>query len=100
MRRGAEAFSARIALTELAEKSLDVQYYIWEGDTTGRILAERLARAADRGVHVRILLDDINMGDDDAVAALDFHQNIELRVFNPFANRSAKLLDFWSIWGA
>jgi putative cardiolipin synthase len=52
IRRGRKAFTSRIALTEMAEKSLDVQYYIWEEDTTGRILAERLIRAADRGVRV------------------------------------------------
>jgi putative cardiolipin synthase len=52
IRYGRQAFTARIALTALAEKSLDVQYYIWEEDTTGRILAERLIRAADRGVRV------------------------------------------------
>jgi putative cardiolipin synthase len=49
MRYGHEAFTARIALADLAQKSIDVQYYIWEADATGRILAERLTRAAERG---------------------------------------------------
>jgi phosphatidylserine/phosphatidylglycerophosphate/cardiolipin synthase-like enzyme len=52
LREGREAFTARIALTDLAEKSLDLQYDIWEQDATGHILAERLVRAADRGVRV------------------------------------------------
>jgi putative cardiolipin synthase len=95
LRYGRQAFTSRIAMTELAEKSLDLQYYIWEEDATGRILAERLLRAADRGVRVRILVDDINLGGRDAfVAALDAHPNIEIRIFNPFAHRGARIFDF------
>ena len=95
IRYGRPAFTARIALTELAEMSLDLQYYIWETDATGRILAERLIRAADRGVRVRLLIDDINLaGRDTNVAAMDAHPNIAIRVFNPFANRDAPLFDF------
>ena len=93
---GRRAFTSRIAMTELAEKTLDLQYYIWDEDATGRVLAERLVRAADRGVRVRILVDDLTLkGHRDAViAALDAHPNIEVRLFNPFANRSLKLLGF------
>lgn len=95
IRRGREAFTDRIALTELAEKSLDLQYYLWDDDATGRILAERLIRAADRGVRVRVLVDDIGLaGRDAAVAALDAHPNIEVRVFNPFARRDSRFFDF------
>jgi len=86
IRHGRQAFTARVALTDLAEKSLDLQYYIWEGDETGRILAERLVRAADRGVRVRVLLDDINMAADAPIAALlDTHPNIEIRIFTRVA---------------
>ena len=89
------AFTSRIVLTDLAEKSIDLQYYIWEADVTGWILAERLIRAADRGVRVRILVDDINLsGRDESVASMDAHPNIEIRVFNPFARRKARFLDF------
>ena len=92
---GRRAFTARIAMTELAEKTLDLQYFIWDVDTTGRILAERLVRAADRGVRVRILVDDLNLeGRDAGIAALDAHPNIEIRIFNPFAHRSGQALDF------
>ena len=95
IRQPRPAFTSRVALTELAEKTLDLQYYIWEPDSTGRILAERLLRAADRGVRVRLLVDDITLaGRDAAVASLDAHANIEIRVFNPFAHRKARALDF------
>lgn len=92
---GSRAFTARIAMTELAEKTLDIQTFDWEADATGRILAERLVRAADRGVRVRILVDDLHLeGRDAVVAALDAHPNIEIRLFNPFAHRSGHALDF------
>ena len=97
---GRRAFTARIAMTELAEKTLDVQYFSWDADATGRILAERLVRAADRGVRVRILVDDLNLKGRDAVlAALDAHPKIEIRLFNPFVHRSAHLLDFIADFG-
>jgi putative cardiolipin synthase len=98
---GRRAFTSRIAMTELAEKTLDLQYFIWDEDATGRILAERLIHAADRGVRVRILVDDLNLkGQRDAVImALDAHPNVEVRIFNPFANRSWKLLGFLTDFG-
>ena len=95
IRYGRPAFTSRVALTDLAEKTLDVQYYIWEADATGRLLADRLLRAADRGVRVRLLLDDLTTaGRDDLIAAMDAHPNIEILIFNPFANREARALDF------
>jgi len=95
IRYGQPALAARIALADLAEKSLDVQYYIWEADATGRILTERLVRAADRGVKVRVLVDDINLSGRDAhIAALDAHPGIEIRIFNPFKYRRFRVLDF------
>ena len=95
IRHGRQAFTSRAALTELAQKTLDLQYYIWEQDATGRLLAERVLQAADRGVRVRVLLDDMNFKGRDAIlAALDAHPNIEVRVFNPFALRGARGLEF------
>lgn len=95
VRDGRTAFTARIAMAELAERTLDLQYYIWEEDKTGRLLAERVVRAADRGVRVRLLLDDINFaGRDPVIAALDAHPNIEIRMFNPLAHRRARIFDF------
>jgi len=93
--RGRQGFTARIAMTELAEKTLDLQYYAWEADETGWLLAEHVLKAADRGVKVRMLIDDITLvGRDAGAASLDAHPNIELRVFNPFAHRSARMLDY------
>jgi len=97
VRYGRPAFTARVTMTELAEKSIDMQYYVWQPDITGRIFAERLLRAADRGVRVRILVDDIGLsGRDQNIAALDAHPKIEIRVFNPFASRNARFFDFIS----
>ena len=58
---GRRAFTSRIAMTELAQKTLDLQYFIWDEDATGRTLADHLVHAADRGVRVRILVDDLNL---------------------------------------
>ena len=71
IRQGRQAFTARVVLADLAEKTLDVQYFLWERDATGRILGEHLLRAADRGVRARVLVDDVNLEDRDAgLAAL------------------------------
>ena len=91
---GLDAFAARMVLADAAERSLDVQYYIWHADTTGRLLAERLLRAADRGVRVRLLLDDINTkGLDPKLTLMDQHPRIEIRLFNPFLMRQARGLE-------
>jgi cardiolipin synthase C len=87
-----DAFAARARLAEVAERTLDVQYYIWENDMTGRLLFEALHAAADRGVRVRFLLDDnSSSGLDGVLAALDAHPNIEVRLFNPFVIRKPRL---------
>ncbi len=92
---GQEAFTSRIAMTEIAEKSLDLQYYLWHSDSTGVLLAHHVLKAADRGVKVRILIDDIGLaGDDSVIASMDAHPNIQIRIFNPFAHRSLRGLNF------
>jgi putative cardiolipin synthase len=89
---GRDAFAARVVLSRAAERSLDVQYYIWHPDTSGELLAQELWQAAARGVRVRLLLDDNNTrGMDQAIAVLDAHPNIEVRLFNPYANRGWRL---------
>jgi putative cardiolipin synthase len=89
LKTGMDAFTARIVLIEKAEKSLDVQYYIWHDDLTGRVLHNRLLHAADRGVRVRLLLDDLDTaGKEQILHILNSHPNIEIRLFNPFANRT------------
>jgi putative cardiolipin synthase len=86
-----EAFAARMALAAAAQRTLDVQYYIWHDDVSGTLMLDALRQAADRGVRVRLLLDDNNTkGMDPTLAALDAHPNVELRLFNPFANRSRR----------
>ena len=85
---GVACFRARIEMAALAEKTLDVQYFAIQSDDTGRLFIESLLEAADRGVRVRILLDDSNaVGRDAEIGALTAHANIELRVFNPFTYR-------------
>lgn len=84
-----EAFRARLQTAQLAGRSLDLQYYFWKADLTGRLLCRELIFAADRGVRVRLLLDDINsFGFDRTYIALDSHPNIEVRLFNPSRSRS------------
>ncbi|MEJ8850859.1 phospholipase D family protein [Variovorax rhizosphaerae] len=90
---GVDALAVRMLLAEVAERSLDVQYYIWRDDLTGRLFANALLRAADRGVRVRVLIDDVGTrSNDETLLALDAHPNIEIRVFNPVASRSFRVL--------
>ena len=85
---GESAFKTRNAMTRIAEKTIDAQYFIWEADATGALLAQQLMLAADRGVRVRLLLDDIHSGGRDfGIASFDAHPNIEVRLFNPFSGR-------------
>lgn len=89
--RSDRAFQIRNSLLFAAEKTLDLQYFIWETDASGRILAHSLLQAADRGVRVRILVDDLHTGGKEmGIAALDRHPNIEVRLFNPFAARNGR----------
>jgi putative cardiolipin synthase len=88
------ALMSRIVLIDHAEHSLDLQYYIFNNDATGRLVAQRIVAAADRGVRVRILLDDLDIGgqgQDNVLDALDAHPNIEVRLFNPFRIRNRSM---------
>ncbi|KAA2215254.1 phospholipase D family protein [Pseudoroseomonas oryzae] len=90
-----DAFAARVLLARAARKTLDVQYYIWHGDLTGTLLLDELRAAAERGVRVRLLLDDNGTSGLDArLAALHAHPGIEVRLFNPFAVRHPKWIGF------
>lgn len=92
---GRDAFAARALLARAAERTLDVQYYIWQQDMTGTLLFEALHAAADRGVRVRLLLDDNNTsGLDPILAALDSHPNIQVRLFNPFVIRKPRWIGY------
>jgi putative cardiolipin synthase len=92
--RSNNALMSRIVLADHAQHSIDLQYYIFNNDATGRLVAQRLLAAADRGVRVRLLLDDINATASviDMLDALDAHPNIEVRLFNPFHTRKPSFL--------
>jgi putative cardiolipin synthase len=92
---GIDAFVARAVLARAAERSIDVQYYFIRNDVTGRLFVRELLRAADRGVRVRLLLDDIaTRGNDSELLALDTHPNVQVRLFNPFVRRGmGRVLD-------
>jgi cardiolipin synthase C len=86
------AIALRVLSARSAKATLDLQYYTWADDVTGRLLAREVLRAADRGVRVRLLLDDLWVrGGEGALTALAQHPSIEVRLFNPFHLRS---------WGA
>lgn len=86
------ALMSRIVLIDHAQHSLDLQYFIFNNDATGRLMAQRILAAADRGVRVRILLDDLDIeGQDNVLDALDAHPNIEVRLFNPFRIRNRSI---------
>ena len=92
---GGEAFAARLLLARTATRSIDAQYYLWHADLTGTLLFNELRAAAERGVRVRLLLDDNNTsGLDPILAMLDAHRNIEVRLFNPFTIRKLRLLGY------
>lgn len=90
-----EAFAARMLLARNAQSTLDVQYYIWRADTSGLLLLQALWQAADRGVRVRLLLDDGGTaGLDSILHTLNQHPMIEVRLFNPFVLRWPKALGY------
>ncbi len=85
-----EALALRLHSATLATRSLDLQYYMWLNDDSGRLLASELLRAADRGVRVRVLIDDANTRKlDQELGALDAHPNLEVRIYNPYRTRGS-----------
>ncbi len=93
LKSGHAALAARLTLAQRATRTLDVQYYLFHNDTTGKMVAASLLAAADRGVRVRLLIDDIDTADKElGLATLNAHPNIQVRLFNPFHTRSTNLL--------
>lgn len=85
---GVDGFLARAQMINTAERTLDLEYFILRQDETGQLLTDALLRAADRGVRVRVLIDDGDTQEgDEQIAALGAHPKIEIRIFNPFAYR-------------
>lgn len=90
-----DAFAARMHLLSAAQRTIDIQYYIWRDDITGNLLLQALHNAAQRKVRVRLLLDDNGItGLDDKLALLNAEPNVEVRLFNPFPFRTFKPLGF------
>lgn len=82
---GMDALTARLLLANYADRSIDVQYYLVKNDIVGRVFMYALLQAADRGVRIRLLVDDMfTSGYDVGIAALDSHPNFEIRIYNPF----------------
>ncbi len=97
---GLDAFVARAVLAQYAEKSIDAQYYLLHNDVVGKLFIDQLLKAADRGVRVRLLVDDMDMdGRDFGTAVLDSHPNIEVRLFNPFGRNTGRFLQFITGFG-
>ena len=92
---GLDAFVARALLAEHAERSIDLQYYLYHNDLTGKLLTYQLLKAANKGVRVRLLVDDMGLaGRDLGGAVLDSHPNIEVRIFNPFSRKVGRISQF------
>jgi putative cardiolipin synthase len=96
-----DAFAARVLLADKAERTVDAQYFIWHDDAVGMLLWQALWNAAERGVRVRLLLDDAtgSAALDPLLAALDAHPNIELRLYNPFVGRGSRAWGYVSDLG-
>ncbi|MCK9382343.1 MAG: phospholipase D family protein [Sulfuritalea sp.] len=85
---GADGFLTRVQMINAAERTLDLQYFIFRGDETGQQLTRAVLAAADRGVRVRVLIDDgETVAGDDQISMLEAHRSVEIRLFNPFAYR-------------
>jgi cardiolipin synthase C len=92
---GLDALGARLRLIEGAQRSIDVQYFLMKDDDAGEVFAGSLLRAADRGVRVRFLLDDVfTTVEDDILALLNEHPNIEIRLYNPISRRGIYYLNY------
>jgi putative cardiolipin synthase len=98
---GLDAFVARAVLANRAERSIDVQYYLYHNDLVGRLFTDQLLKSADRGVRVRLLVDDMDLGGRDLGAAImDSHPNMEVRIFNPFSRKTHRYSQFVTRMGS
>lgn len=98
---GLDAFVARAVSSRYAERSIDVQYYLYHDDLLGRLISDLLLKASDRGVRVRLLVDDMGLaGRDLGAAVLDSHPNIAVRIFNPFSRNVGRTSQFLTRLGS
>jgi putative cardiolipin synthase len=87
---GSDAFTLRLQMADSAQRTLDVQYFIFKDDDSGQLLMSAMLRAAGRGVRVRVLVDDTEArGQDDRIGLLAAHPNIDVRLYNPFYYRGS-----------
>jgi putative cardiolipin synthase len=95
LNQGMDALGIRLRLAERAEKSIDMQYFLMKLDTAGTVMANALLKAADRGVRVRFLLDDVfTTFPDRSFLLMNQHPNIEIRIFNPVSRRGIYAFQF------
>ncbi|MEA3303853.1 MAG: phospholipase D family protein [Pseudomonadota bacterium] len=98
---GLDAYVARTILARSAERSIDVQYYMIHDDLVGNLFIHELLKAADRGIRIRLLVDDIGLQDlSFKTSTLDAHDNIEVRIFNPFYRNMPRILQFITRFGS
>ncbi len=98
---GLDAFVARAKLAQAAERSIDAQYFLIKKDLISWLFVDQLLKAADRGVRVRLLVDDVYFGDKDLGAAvMDSHPNVEVRLFNPFSRKTFRFTQFITRFGS
>jgi putative cardiolipin synthase len=91
--RGRDAMSWRLILADAAQKSIDLQYFLWKNDAAGKVLMQRMLAAADRGVRIRILIDDsMTETDPQYLALLSAPENIEVRLYKPFGPKAKSML--------
>jgi len=101
LEKGLDAFAARLLIIQGADKSIDAQYYMVHNDLTGILFINQLVEAADRGVRVRLLIDDMDLeGRDDGLSVLAAHSNIEVRVFNPFSRDTIRVVQYITGFGS
>ena len=95
LNNGMDALGIRLHLAEMAQKSIDLQYFLMKNDTAGALIASVLLRAADRGVRIRFLLDDVfTRVPDDSFLLVNQHPNIEIRLFNPVSRRGSYAINY------
>ncbi len=101
LENGLDAFVARAVMSHYAERSIDAQYFMIHDDQVARLFVDMLLKAADRGVRVRLLVDDIDLGGRDLGAAiLDSHPNMEVRIFNPFSRKVGRFRQLITRYGS
>lgn len=101
LRNGLDAFAARVVLAEAAQRSIDAQYYLLNDDRIGALFIDSLVKAADRGVRVRLLVDDMDLaGRTLGAAVLDSHPNVEVRLFNPFHRGVSRTVQLFTRFGS